>query len=897
MSRDQTTEPLSLSATQAEQVDRACDRFEDELWAGRGPSIEAYLDAAEGPVRSDLLRKLLDLEIAWRLDADERPARGEYLGRFPDAAAAIEAAFPTETQDFGGDGGQTETLVPTPDVVLGDRYRLLKVVGGDGMGIIWVARDERLHREVALKEIRPDFANSPEVRARFLRETKVTAKLDHPGVVTVHDLGARAGGDPFYVMHLVRGEDLRKALRKLHGLEAVAEDDPAGGPGRTPPRLDLHALVGRLVDACYAVAYAHRRRVIHRDLKPSNIMLGPFGETYVIDWGLTKRQERPGGAGREAEAEPSIATEGEVDHTPTALGSGPGTLGYMPPEQLRGDPSHVGPASDIFSLGATLYSLLTGHRPFTGTKSVMIEKTLACDFPPPRQVKPTVPRPLEAICLKAMASRPEDRYGSAKALAEDLERWLADEPVLAHREPAAVRLARWSRRHRTAVVAAAVLLATSTLALAVFGARVEAARKAAEANFLAADDAVQQMLKAAEGPDLAYLPGAESLRARQVVATIGLRRRLLAARPGDPKARFDLAHALRTSAAIDDLSGPTADADGRRREAIDLLVPLAAEHPEPPDYRIELARARIDAADSLRLLGRPREAEPLYREALDTLGPPPEGPGGRIVALFTTMALFGGAQARAETGRFAESRRDADRAVALVLPLADDPRAQTYDRFVIAHALIARAEAARGLGDPTSARKDLAEAARRERELIAARPGNADARFAFAQARLDFARIAAESGGPPADVAAALRDALPHLADLSNQFPRINAYRRALSDALIVRGGNQLAAGRLDLAEKDGADAARYLGAIAKDVPDVPDYQGLLARAHELLARVAIARKKPADARARSLEAIRCVDAARRANPEHPEVRATLARCRDLLQGLESTPGAGVSPR
>ena len=685
-------------------------------------------------------------------------------------------------------------------------------------------------------------------------------------------------------MHLVRGEDLRKAIRRLHGLDRDG-DTPAAAAGRAPSRLELHALVGRLVAACYAVAYAHRRKVIHRDLKPANIMLGPFGETFVIDWGLITRYEPAKGDDREPTGEPGFRPGAEADLPPNVAVSGPGTLGYMPPEQILGDPAGVGPASDIFSLGATLYCLLTGHRPFSGpTGAVVREKTLAGDFPPPRRANPSVPRPLEAVCLKAMAHRPEDRYESAKALAEDLERWLADEPVRAYREPAAVRLARWARRHRTAVASAAVLLATATVALAVFGVKVNAARATAEANFRAAADAIQQMLKAAEGPDLAYLPGAEALRNRQAAATIGLLRRLLATRPGDPKARYDLAHALRASAAIGLLSGPSAESEGGLREAIDLLTALVAEHPGSTDYRLELARALIDSGESLRP-SRPAEAEAPYGRALEALGPQPDGPGAPAeVRRALAMALLDRGSARCDTGHFAEARADDDRAVAVLARLADDPQALAYDRVLLLHALINRARAARWMGDRPAAEGDLVAAARRARDLMAAQAGNSDAKLALAVARSRLAWVLGDSPARAADASSAIRDALVALVDLTRQFPHNRFYRKELAFALILRGDRQLAERHANLAEKDGDDARRCLaGAAADDA----EYQSCLGLASALLGRAALAAGRPGDARSLLHRAVAHHEAVLQLNPDSPEDKAALGQCRKGLDGLD----------
>src|SRR5262249_12609182 len=192
-------------------------------------------------------------------------------------------------------------------------------------------------------------------------------------------------------------------------------------------RLAFRQLLDHLRNACNAVAYAHNRGVIHRDLKPANILLGKFGETLVVDWGLAKVIGRT--EATEAEGESTLATQTAALGDATRHGQAVGTPQYMSPEQAAGMWSEVGPASDVYGLGATLYYLLTGRAP---VQAPSVEKILfqvqQGEFPPPRQVKSDVPRALEAVCLKAMARKPESRYARATVLAADVEHWLADEP-------------------------------------------------------------------------------------------------------------------------------------------------------------------------------------------------------------------------------------------------------------------------------------------------------------------------------------------------------------------------------------------------------------------------------------------------------------------------------------
>jgi serine/threonine-protein kinase len=369
-------------------------------------------------------------------------------------------------------------LAPLPATIgdakgAGQRYQVLRPHGRGGLGEVFVALDQELRREVALKEIRAEHADDPLSRGRFVREAEITGGLEHPGIVPVHGLGTYADGRPFYAMRFIQGETLQDAIAKYH----------AGDGSWT-----LRALLGRFVALCNTVAYAHSRGVLHRDLKPSNVMLGRYGETLLVDWGLAKPlAEPPGQAAGNATVAPALVPE-LVDGIATQAGTALGTPAYMSPEQAAGRLDQLGPASDIYSLGATLYTLLTGRAPFEDHNvGLILANVQLGDFLPPRQVKHQVPPALDAICRKAMALHAGRRYGTALELAADVERWLADEPVAAYAEPWRARSRRWMRRHRplvsTAVGVLVVALLGATVGLVlVSGAwdREAAARKTAE---------------------------------------------------------------------------------------------------------------------------------------------------------------------------------------------------------------------------------------------------------------------------------------------------------------------------------------------------------------------------------------------------------------------------------
>jgi serine/threonine protein kinase len=335
------------------------------------------------------------------------------------------------------------------------RYHDLRFHAAGGLGEVFTASGDDLNRRVAIKFIKPSRAGDPNSRGRFLFEAEVTARLEHPGVVPVYGLGTDEHDCPCYAMRLIGGTTLQDAIDAFYAAAGPGRDRDEGGRA-------LRELLRRFVSVCNTVGYAHSRGVLHRDLKPKNIMLGPFEETLVVDWGLAKPFVRDAGVDPAADALTRDAAT--IDATCTA--DVMGTPGYLSPEQARGEP--VSPAGDVYSLGALLYAILTGRPPLGGSSvNEALERTRRNDFPAARTINPAVPRALDAICSKAMATRPDDRYAGAVELAADVNRWLADEPTGAYREPIRERARRWMRRHRTLTTASAAAMLVAMMGLSV----------------------------------------------------------------------------------------------------------------------------------------------------------------------------------------------------------------------------------------------------------------------------------------------------------------------------------------------------------------------------------------------------------------------------------------------
>lgn len=819
------------------------------------------------------------------------------LGALDDAdvQASLAIAGASKAGDPDSTGPEiTRSVVGAPAAL---RYRVLRPHARGGLGEVFVAEDEELHREVALKEIQECHAHDAVSRDRFLLEAEVTGGLEHPGIVPVYGMGRYADGRPFYAMRFVKGDNLKEAIRRFHEADVPVR-------GGTERSLAFRQLLRRFLDVCNAVAYAHSRGVLHRDLKPGNIMLGKYGETLVVDWGLAK-------AAGKADADLSqeattLRPSSDSGAALTQAGTVVGTPAYMSPEQAAGRLDELGPRSDVYSLGATLYVLLAGKSPFAERADApILDRVRRGDFPPPRAEKPSVPAALDAICRKAMSLRPDDRYASARRLADDIEHWLADEPVGAYREPALARVGRWARRHRPLVAAGVALLLTAVVALAVGLVAVDQERKRTEdaradeaRERQRADEALANEAHAHQRADEARKN--EARRRKQARAALDslssaviddwlsrlktllpehkrfLQRALtsyeeFAREVGeDEETRAGVAAASLRVAGISHKLGLWSDSQAAYRRAIERYSHMAANFPAKPEYRNTLAACYNRLGAMQMETGHPNEALKLYGESMKVqkqlVADFPQEPDYRNHLAIMSMNVGNLLDA---SGKKKEAQEVWKEVLMIRKQLVRDfPKDPTY-RFWLGSLHYNLSMSAQ-----ENQRLKLAEEHAREsialfQQLVTEYPNKAESRSRLTAALGALGDVLTVLHRPQ-EAEAALRQALTIQEPLVAAFPTQARFRFQL--ALIQRFLGVLLKDSPRYKESAAAfsEAHRLLKQLIADNPGKLDYRNELAMTLVNFGRLAIKDRKYAQACARLEEALPHCQACVRAYPKNP---------------------------
>ncbi|WP_422928697.1 serine/threonine-protein kinase [Singulisphaera sp. PoT] len=545
------TVPLDSMLSWQPYLDAVCDRFENAWHDGKNPNIHEYLadDSVPAPRRPALFRDLLQLERELRTTRGETPKASDYFDRFPAYATIIRAVF---GEDRIG------------------AYELIGPIGEGGMGIVYRARDRNTQRDVALKVIRPRWLDDSSAVDRFRLEAQLAARLDHEHIVPVYEAG-QVDGQHFYAMRYVAGRSLADVIEKKP--------------------LDNRTAARCIEQVARAVDHAHTRNVLHRDIKPRNILIDESGKAYVTDFGLAKLLGQNGGG------------------TLTTGSGGLGSPPYMSPEQWR-DPARAGHATDIYSLGATLYEALTGTPPFHAESLVQLHVMVTTKEPPkPRTLNPKCDRDLETICLKCLEKEPSQRYTSALKLAEDLHNYLEGNPIKARRSGFVEKAAKWVRKHP--IPTALIILMPLAVASVIFSIVLRSALARTEQSYELTREVIDKVSIFSE-KNLRNHP-----RLMELLNILAEGQKDFLDRRGeDPKFRGEVADVLNRMARLMDLVGKKAEAVNAYNEALELRLKLAAQDPSNPKRQAQLAETYHNLGIHYSEIGKLDEGLARYRDGL-----------------------------------------------------------------------------------------------------------------------------------------------------------------------------------------------------------------------------------------------------------------------------------------
>jgi len=773
-------------------------------------------------------------------------------------------------------------------------YEILGTLGRGGMGVVYKARQVKLNRLVALKMILSANHAGPEDLARFRLEAEAVARLQHPNIVQVFEVGEH-DGRPYCALELVDGGSMQDLLKKE--------------PPTTRIAAEMVEILARAVD------HAHRHGIVHRDLKPGNILLGarkPVEEPTAISSKKTAVQPPEGSSAPLVLkiTDFGLAKRIDTDIHQTGTGSVLGTPAYMAPEQAAGRTREIGPAADIYALGAILYDLLTGKPPLRGESVVdTLQLVQTVEPVPPRRLQPKVPADLETICLKCLQKQASSRYASAEALADDLRRFLNGEPIIARPVAAWERGIKWARRRPAA---AALLAVSCAAALGLAGggwayARLENQRadealrlraeaneqrdqaiankktadeqrdqaitnkQIAEDNFRHARAAVELMLTRVGQEKLANEPRMEKVRRDLLAGALDFYQRFLKERGNDPLLRWETARAFQRVGDIHEMLGEDKEAEDAYRSSNKMLAELQAQAPDNVDYRREHATTLNNLGNLLNKNGRLLEAEQTYNDAMALRRPLTEPDDRReLAALDNNLATL--LQTRHQ---FAQAEQAERRALATLDKLIVDFPQQPQYRQEQARCLGNLGELLAKTGRLTDAEKALESSRATFQQLVDKSPAVADYRVELAMSSDRVANLLRDTQRRKAE--AAYRQGLSLREQLAADFPTVPAYRQALASshnnlAIFLQG-----AGKQTAADQAYRDAVAVQEKLVADFPRIPAFRRDLASSLSNRAILLQQTNRPAEAEKAYRDALDRQQRLAAEFPQAPEYRQDLA--------------------
>jgi serine/threonine protein kinase len=827
------------------------------------------------------------------------PDEREYLGRYPEFRAELAQCI-ADWKRFPRPHGASERL--PENGILGD-FRIIREVGRGGMGVVYEAEQISLGRRVALKVLPFAATMDPRHLQRFQNEARAAASLEHPHIVPVYGVGCERGVH-YYAMKFIDGQSLAEVIdevRKAKDLHHRATENTEKRQQTVVSSLcslclcgstDFYKSVAELgIQAAEALEHAHSLGIVHRDIKPANLMIenSPASSDHspLTTHHLPKLWITDFGLARTA-ADAGLTMTGDVL----------GTLRYMSPEQALAKHGLVDHRTDVYSLGVTLYELLTGQEAVDGKDREEILNAITLQEPRSLRTRDAaIPRDLETIVLKAIAKEAVDRYGTARELGEDLRNFMESRPLRARRPGPVLRIRKWSQRHRTLVTAAiAFLILTGAIAIISTGLIWQAYRAQAQAHASEVEarkdeaakrlEAEAQKLRARAVVNDFYTEVAQKWLANQSQLT-ELQRALLhkaldfykelSQEEGiEPDVHWATAQAYGRAGEIEQALGQNDGAEQAYRQAIAILEKLHAEFPSEESYRFDLANVSYHLASLLSSTGHPKEAEPPARRSLEfrqQLAEEFPGKGryrSNLAVSFQQLGILAHRQGRLE---------DAEQAFRRVLTLTEKlvtefPADTLYQAQWVAILkdlcvlLCSRRKA-------TEAEQLYRQALPLLEKTVAESASDQQHRGWLADSRLGWAKVV-EQMGRREEAEKLYRQALDEYEGLAADFPRILSYRNSVVVVCNALGSLLMGFSRLEETESLFRKALAQSEKLAAEHLSVPDFQSGLGAALNNLAAILIERRQPREACELAERAIRSQMKALAINAQHPTYRLYL---------------------